>query len=245
MSIGIAMWSGPRNISTAMMRSFENRADTVVVDEPFYACYLHTSGMDHPMREEVIASQSTDWREVAAGLSVDREGVAFVYQKHMTHHMLSQIDLDWAATMRNCFLIRDPASVVSSYVRKRDSVTEQDIGIKRQYQLYQDISSISGQEIPVIDTAAFLSNPERGLRSLCELLGVPFCENMLGWPVGRRSSDGVWASHWYQAVEQSTGFQATNSPPTTTRASLSSEQRAVVDEADEYYQRLLAKAVVL
>lgn len=245
MSIGIAMWSGPRNISTAMMRSFENRPDTAVVDEPFYACYLHATGMDHPMREEVIVSQSTDWGEVAEGLSVDRAREAFVYQKHMTHHMLAQIDLDWTATVRNCFLIRDPAAVVSSYVRKRDSVTGQDIGIKRQYQLYQDISSISGQNIPVIDATAFLKNPERGLRKLCELLGVPFSESMLSWPPGRRSSDGVWAPHWYQAVEQSTGFQAFISPSAATRVSLSSEQRAVVDEADEYYRRLLAKAVAL
>ena len=239
MSIGIAMWSGPRNISTAMMRAFENRADTEVVDEPFYACYLHTTGVDHPLRDQVIASQPTDWREVVAAMTTDRQGVDYVYQKHMTHHMLKTIELDWTARLRNCFLIRDPAYVVSSYLRKRNSVVESDIGIKRQYELYQDISRISGQAIPVIDASRFLNNPERGLRSLCELLDIPYSDNMLSWPRGRRASDGVWAPHWYEAVEQSTGSQAFSAPV----VSLSAAQQAVVDEANTYYQLLLAKAI--
>ena len=239
MSIGIAMWSGPRNISTAMMRAFENRADTGVVDEPFYAYYLYTTGVDHPMRDEVIASQSSDWRAVAAALTADQQDVEYVYQKHMTHHMLKTIELDWTAGLRNCFLIRDPAYVVSSYVRKRDSVSEADIGIKRQYELYRDISRISGKTIPVIDASRFLSNPERGLRRLCDLLDIPYCDRMLNWPQGRRASDGVWAPHWYEAVEKSTGFQAFSAPG----VSLSAAQQAVVDEADDYYQALLAKAI--
>jgi hypothetical protein len=233
------MWSGPRNISTAMMRSFENRADTVVVDEPFYACYLHLSGIDHPMREEVIASQPTDWRVVARALSADQDGVEIIYQKHMTHHMLPQIDLGWTRALQNCFLIRDPEHVVRSYSSKRDTVSPDDIGMRRQLELYQEISSITGQDIPVIDATRFLVDPETALRRLCQRLAIPFSKRMLHWPRGRRASDGVWAPHWYEAVEQSTGFRAAASPAVT----LSPRQQAVADEAREYYDVLLAKSL--
>lgn len=232
------MWSGPRNISTAMMRSFENRPDTEVVDEPFYAYYLHTTGMDHPMREEVIASQPTDWTVVAEALSQDAEGVDIVYQKHMTHHMLREIDLAWTRTLRNCFLIRDPKYVVNSYARKRDTISQDDIGILRQYELYREISAITGQDIPVVDAGRFLQDPEAGLRNLCERLAIPFTDRMLSWPRGRRPSDGVWAAHWYEVVEQSTGFQAFNATDIT----LTAEQQAIADEARDYYLSMLANA---
>ncbi len=237
MSIRIAMWSGPRNISTAMMRAFENRGDTVVVDEPFYACYLHATGIRHPMCEEIIASQSTDWAAVAAALSADRDDVQIIYQKQMTHHMLPGIDLAWTRRLRNCFLIRDPRYVVNSYVRKRDTVTQDDIGIKRQFELFLELSELSGQDIPVIDSTQFLLDPEAGLRRLCQRLGIPFSDSMLHWPRGRRASDGVWAAHWYEAVENSTGFQAFSAP----RVELTAAQQAIVDEARHYYEMLLAR----
>jgi len=231
------MWSGPRNISTAMMRSFENRADTVVVDEPFYACYLHSTGIHHPMNEEIIASQSTDWAAVAAALTDDRDNTPIVYQKQMTHHMLPGIDLAWTRSLRNCFLIRDPKYVVSSYVRKRDSVNQDDIGIRRQYELYLELSELTDQDIPVIDSKQFLLDPESGLRRLCQRLNIPFSQKMLTWPGGRRASDGVWAAHWYEAVEHSTGFQAFTAP----KVCLSAEQQDIVDAANHYYGLLLAR----
>ncbi len=233
------MWSGPRNISTAMMRSFENRADTVVVDEPFYACYLHRTGMDHPMREEVIASQPTEWQIVAQALAADLDGVDNIYQKHMTHHMLKEIDLGWTSALQNCFLIRDPEYVVKSYSSKRDTISQDDIGIRRQLELYEEISSITGQDIPVIDATRFLADPEAALRCLCERLAIPFSADMLHWPSGRRASDGVWAPHWYEAVEQSTGFRPADTPTVT----LTANQQAIADEAREYYQVLLAKSL--
>lgn len=236
MTMRIAMWSGPRNISTAMMRSFENRDDTVVVDEPFYAYYLQTTGMEHPLRQEVIASQPTDWTLVAAALSQDLDGVDIVYQKHMTHHMLKEIDLGWTAKLKNCFLIRDPRYVVNSYARMRDTITQDDIGIRRQFELYTEISAITGQEIPVVDATRFLLNPQAGQRTLCERLDIPFTPKMLSWPKGRRASDGAWAAHWYEVVEQSTGFQAFTAPEIT----LTTEQKFVVEEANHYYQLLLA-----
>ena len=237
MSIRIAMWSGPRNISTAMMRAFENRADTVVVDEPFYACYLHATGIRHPMSEEIIASQSTDWAAVAAALSADRDDAPIIYQKQMTHHMLPGIDRAWTRRLRNCFLIRDPRYVVNSYVRKRDSVKQDDIGIKRQFELFLELSELTGQDIPVIDSTQFLLDPEAGLRRLCQRLGIPFSDRMLHWPKGRRASDGVWAAHWYEAVENSSGFQALSAPT----VELTAAHQAIVDEARPYYEMLLAR----
>jgi hypothetical protein len=238
MTIRIAMWSGPRNISTAMMRSFENRDDTVVVDEPFYAYYLHTTGLEHPLYREVIASQPTDWAVVARSLSRDLAGADIVYQKHMTHHMLKEIELDWTATLRNCFLIRDPEYVVNSYARKRDTITEDDIGIRRQFELYQEISAITGQDIPVVDATRFLLDPQAGLKELCDRLAIEYSDKMLSWPKGRRASDGVWAPHWYEAVERSTGFQSFLAYD----IKLTREQQAVADEARAYYQSLLANA---
>ena len=236
--MNIAMWSGPRNLSTAMMYSFGARPDCAVVDEPFYAYYLHATGMAHPMREQVIASQPTDWTDVTAALVRDLDDADIVYQKHMTHHMLHEIELDWTAALRNCFLIRDPKYVVASYARKRESVTQDDIGILRQYELYTEITAITGQDIPVIDATRFLADPEAGLHRLCERLAIPYSDRMLHWPTGRRASDGVWAAHWYEVVEQSTGFQAFSAGD----VALTAEQQSIVDEASDYYQALLADA---
>ena len=171
MTLRLAMWSGPRNISTAMMRAFENRPDTQVVDEPFYACYLHCAGVRHPMQDEVLASQPTDWETVARQLTEDSIPADVYYQKHMTHHMLPNVDLAWARQLTHCFLIRNPYQVVGSYAQKRETVTVDDIGIKRQYELYREIIDITGQDVPVLDARATLLDPETTLRALCGRLG--------------------------------------------------------------------------
>ena len=150
------MWSGPRNISTAMMRSFENRPDTCVVDEPFYAYYLNRSGVKHPGNAEVIASQSSDWRTVAGQICDEPVGQDVFYQKHMTHHMLDEVALDWTTKLNHCFLIRDPLYVVNSYSKKRETVSADDIGIVRQLELYEQISEITGQNIPILDSKEIL-----------------------------------------------------------------------------------------
>lgn len=230
----IAMWSGPRNISTAMMRAWENRPDCVVVDEPFYAYYLHATGINHPVAAEVIASQSTDWRAVAAELSAGPCAADLYYQKHMTHHMLPEVDLDWTRDLRHCFLIRHPKYVVNSYIRKRETVTVDDIGMQRQLQLYDEISDISGQSIPVIDAGKFLQNPAATLQLLCARFEIPFYNEMLQWPAGRRDSDGVWASHWYQKVESTTSFESLNEAV----IELEEEHLQVVLESEPYYQKL-------
>ena len=239
MTLRLAMWSGPRNISTAMMRAFENRIDTVVVDEPFYAYYLQRTGLDHPMRDEVIASQPGDWRQVVKELCEQDCEADIFYQKHMTHHMLDEIDLDWTRELKHCFLIRDPELVVNSYIKKRESVTAEDIGMQRQAELYAEISAITGHEIPVIDASRFLARPGAHLEKLCDLLGIAFSSSMLEWPPGRRQSDGVWASHWYQNVEKSTGF----APVSSECVELDTAQREVVKESRPYYETLLERSI--
>src|SRR5262249_46836681 len=153
-TIRIAMWSGPRNISTAMMRSFENRPDTSVVDEPFYAAFLAETGLDHPMRKEVLQSQSTDWRAVVEGLIGPAPGGrAVFYQKHMTHHMLPSFGRDWIAGCRNAFLIREPERVLASYTEKRPEVTLDDIGFVQQRALFEQEADRLGNAPVVVEGA--------------------------------------------------------------------------------------------
>jgi hypothetical protein len=204
----LAMWSGPRNISTALMRSWGNRSDTVVVDEPLYAHYLSATGLGHPAREEVIASQPTDWRHVVAVLTGPMpDGKPIHYQKHMTHHLLPQIERQWIGELTNCFLIRHPREMLTSYVRIRERPTLADTGFVQQRELFEWVSASQGTTPAVIDAADVLNEPNRTLGCLCEALGVEFQEAMLSWPPGPRATDGVWAPHWYGEVEKSTGFR--------------------------------------
>jgi hypothetical protein len=206
-STRVAMWSGPRNISTAMMRAWENRPDTVVVDEPLYAAYLHATGIEHPAREEVMRSQPIDYAEAVARLDTPLpDGRTVHYAKHMSHHVLDDLDLDWTLPFRNVLLVRDPAEVVSSYVRSREACEPADIGLLQQERLARFWETVD-VDVPVIDAADFLLDPEAHLRWLCGWLGVEFTPRMLSWPAGPRESDGVWAPHWYAAVWASTGFE--------------------------------------
>ncbi|HET9070059.1 MAG TPA: HAD family hydrolase, partial [Amaricoccus sp.] len=211
----IAMWSGPRNLSTAMMRAWGNRADMAEVrDEPFYAAYLAMTGLEHPMREAVLASQPQDWRVVArdcATAPVARGRL--LYQKQMTHHMLPGIDREWILGLANVFLIRAPERVLASYAAKRETVTLEDIGFVQQAELFDLVAGRTGRAPPVIDAEAVRADPEGVLRRLCAALGIDFDPAMLGWPAGPRESDGVWAPHWYGAVLVSTGFTPPDPAP--------------------------------
>jgi len=237
MVIRIAMWSGPRNISTAMMRSFGTRRDTVVIDEPFYAAYLARTGLDHPMRADVLAAQPEDWREVVAQLLAPLPaGRTVHYQKHMTHHMLPEIGRDWLTHCQHAFLIRSPAAVLASYVQKRAEVSLLDIGLPQQVEIFEQVSAMLGQPAPVIDSDDVLANPEAVLTQLCAALGIAFQPDMLHWPAGRRDSDGVWAPAWYDAVERSTGFAAPlGSKPETP---LTDALRDLAEQAQPYYEML-------
>ncbi|MBC7990018.1 MAG: HAD family hydrolase [Luteimonas sp.] len=236
MTLRIAMWSGPRNISTAMMRAWENRDDCAISDEPLYAHYLAHTGLDHPVREEVIAAGDADWRSVVDALLGPAPGNAPVwYQKHMTHHLLPHIDHGWIAQLRNVLLIRDPREVVASYIKSRATVTAEDIGLPQQVALYDELSA-AGAAPPIIDAGDFLRAPEAHLRALCEWLGIAFSDRMLHWPRGPRASDGIWAPHWYAHVWESTGFEA----PVAHEVVLPAEAAVVAETCRPHYERLHA-----
>ena len=240
--VRIAMWSGPRNISTAMMRSFENRNDAAVIDEPFYAASLAATGADHPMREEVIASQPTDPAEVTRGLvGPVPEGRNVYYQKHMTHHMLPGFPLDWTAQVTNVFLIREPGAVLASYAQKWDNVTLEAIGVPMQVALFEREAQRLGHAPPVIDAADVLADPRGVLGALCAACGIAFSESMLSWPAGRRASDGAWAPAWYDAVEKSTGFAPARRE--TARPRLSENLARIAEQARPAYERLRSFAL--
>ena len=241
----IAMWSGPRNISTAMMRAFENRADTAVWDEPFYANYLAETGIDHPMRADVIAAGETDADAVIARClrlpdDPNRHGRApdYWFQKHMTVHMRPEIPLGWTARARNFFLIRRPEAVLASYHDRRADPTAGDVGFARQVELFEEIARLQGAPPPVIDSDAVLAAPEHTLRALCEALAMPFDPAMLSWPPGGRTDDGIWAAHWYASVETSTGF----APPRPPRP-LPAHLKPLAEECRPYYEALVAHAL--
>jgi hypothetical protein len=235
-SIRIAMWSGPRNISTALMRSFGNRHDTAVVDEPFYAAYLAATGIDHPLRAESLKSQPTDWRKVVKTILGPVPGNCPVfYQKHMTHHMRPEFERDWIAECRNAFLIRAPEDVLASYTEKRSDVALGDIGFVQQAEIFDAEAQRLGYAPPVVDATDVLADPRGTLPALCRALDIPFVDEMLHWPAGRRDTDGAWAPAWYDAVERSTGFAAPRPPVIE---ALRDDLKSIALAARPYYERL-------
>ncbi len=235
------MWSGPRNISTAMMRAWENRPDTVVIDEPFYAYYLAQTGDAHPGAEEVIAEGETDWRKVVAQLTSEvPAGRGIFYQKQMTHHLLPQIDRGWLRRLTNCFLVRDPAEVIISYLKKNHEPTARDLGFPQQAEIFDLVRAETGTVPAVIDARDVLENPAGTLRRLCAAVGVEFTEAMLAWPPGLRATDGVWAKHWYGEVENSTGFRASEKRTLEVPARL----QGVCEECRTVYERLYQHRLV-
>ncbi len=233
--MNIAMWSGPRNLSTAMMYAFAARGDCAVWDEPFYAAYLKATGIDHPMREAIIAAHEADPTRVAAmcaGPAPQKQSL--FYHKHMTLHLIPGFDRGWMRACRNVFLIRHPARVVASYARKREAPTLADIGFVQQAELFDQVAATLGTPPTVIDSADILADPLSSLTRLCAALDIPFTPAMLHWPAGPKPYDGVWAPHWYGAVHRSTGFETAEGA----LPDLPSAYRALVDLALPLYERL-------
>jgi hypothetical protein len=234
-SIRIAMWSGPRNISTAMMRAWGNREDTIVIDEPFYAYYLKATGIDHPGADDVIAIGEIDWRKIVAQLTAPiASGKRIFFQKHMTHHLLPEIDREWLEAVTNCFLIRDPREVINSYVKKREDPALEDLGFVQQAKLFDHVQQHTTAVPAVIDARDVLENPEGTLRLLCKAVGVEFCKSMLSWSPGLRETDGIWARHWYAEVAKSNSFQ----PYHATQSEVPARLNAIYQRCRESYQRL-------
>jgi len=230
----IAMWSGPRNISTAMMRAWESRADTRVVDEPFYAHYLARTGYDHPGSDEVIRCGETDWREVVRALVANGGATPIFFQKHMTQHMLAHIDRSWLERVTHCFLIRDPRRMLLSFAKVIPNPRLDQTGLPQQVEIVNTVREASGAMPPVIAAKDILLEPERALRKLCAALDVPFDRAMLRWKAGRRESDGVWAKHWYGTVEGSTGF----APYEEDDSTLPAQMNGLLEECLSLYEQM-------
>jgi len=231
----IAMWSGPRNLSTALMYAFAARGDCAVWDEPFYAAYLAATGLDHPMREAIIAAGDPDPARVAAACAgPSPRGQPLFYQKHMTHHMLPAVDRGWLQSVTNVFLIRHPARVIASYLAKREEPVLADLGFAQQAGIFDHVASLTGRAPLVIDSADIRADPAATLARLCAALGIPFTTRMLHWPAGPKPYDGAWAPHWYGAVHCSTGFDRAEGP----LPALGGTYADLAAEALPHYERL-------
>ena len=231
----IAMWSGPRNISTAMLRSFGSRPDTFVSDEPLYAHYLKVTGIAHPGRAEILAAHDADWKSVAATLTGPVPGGRAVwYQKHMAHHLLPMIERDWLDALTHAFLIREPDEMVFSLLKTYPDAGLADTGLPQQCEIFDRVAARLGRAPPVVLASDVLKDPVAQLEALCNALGIPFLPEMLAWAPGRRETDGVWAPHWYAAVEASTGFE----PYRRRHLELTPAQERLVDECRPWYEKL-------
>ncbi|WP_458792096.1 sulfotransferase-like domain-containing protein [Yoonia sp. MH D7] len=230
----IAIWSGPRNLSTAMMYAFGNRPDFAIWDEPFYAPYLAKTGLDHPMAAEIIAGHENDPNAVAQRcIDPIPAQKPHLYMKHMPHHMIDGFPLDWTRDCVNIHLIRHPAYVIASYGVKRADITDDDIGFRQQAALFDRIGGL------VIDSADIRQEPENALRKLCKAIDLPFDSAMLSWSAGPRDDDGIWAAHWYNAVHKSTGFAGTEGPLPT----LSGRDLTLLENALPHYEKLAAHKI--
>ena len=231
----VRVWSGPRNISTALMRAWENRADTAVMDEPLYAHFLNVTGIDHPGRADIVHAGPTDLRAAVRGCVTPEleAGQTVSYQKHMAHHLLPHIGLEWIGDAVNFLLVRHPRRVIASYAKVRHNPTLEDLGFPQLVELQQQFGPL-----PVIEADNFLANPEAGLRSMCHIVGIDFDSNMLSWPTGPRSTDGVWGRYWYATVESSTEFgRSPDDEPS--ELEIPAGLVPVADEAAELYDRLM------
>ena len=233
----LAMWSGPRTISTAMMRAWENRSDTIVCDEPFYAHYLLVTGIDHPGRDAIIAAHETNWRNVVSTLTGPLpRGKSIFYQKHMAHHLLPEIDRSWLYEVTNCFLLRDPREMLASLTKVTPNPTLADTGLPQQSEIFQRVREASGATPPVVDSRDVLLDPRAMLAALCQAVAAPFDDAMLHWRPGTRDTDGAWARFWYDSVIRSTGFE----PYAPRSERLPQRYHKLLDQCQPYYDRLHA-----
>lgn len=239
----IAMWSGPRNVSTALMRSWGNRPDTHVWDEPFYAYYLTRRDVAHPGRDEVVREHETDWRRVVERLTGPiPDGKIVFYQKQMAHHLLPEIDRGWLDRVTHCFLIRDPREMLTSLVKQLPEPTLADTGLPQQLEIFEAVREKTGRVPPVVDSRDLLEDPGRMLKLLCRAVEIEFATEMLAWPPGPRRTDGVWAKHWYESVERSTGFKPYAPKPDPLPPELGGLHGQCVEHYEKLHRRRLGAA---
>ena len=225
------MWSGPRNISTAMMRSWGSRSDTFVIDEPYYAHYLSQNELDHPGRDEVIQEGELDSEKVSRRLVNDtKDSCSIYYQKHITHHLLDSIDREWMKSVINCFLIRDPKDMIISYSKVHPNLNMHLLGLEEQNEIFEYVKNITGEIPPIVDAKDVLLNPRNILSKLCGNIGITFSEEMLSWSRGPRDTDGNWGKYWYKNVMNSTGFN---------------EYKSKKEDVPKEYEQLYQKCYIL
>ena len=228
------MWSGPRSLSTALMRSFASRRDCSVIDEPFYAAYLKATGIAHPMRNLILDSYNTNPLEVAKNCLQGNSNVNIQYQKHMAHHMIPSFDNSFTHKICNAFLIRSPKKVVKSFGKKIDDFSLQDLGFVQQVELFSMIFDKTGIVPPVIDADDLLANPSAVLAALCSALEIDYYDEMLNWSTGTHSYDGVWGDYWYGSVNKSSGFLLSEGNDKKEFV----PQTDLIDKAEPYFQTL-------
>jgi hypothetical protein len=234
------MWSGPRNISTALMRSFGSRPDTHVSDEPLYAHYLASTGLPHPMADEIVRTHEADWRKVAAELTGPTpSGETVWYQKHMAHHLLPEIERGWLAGFRHAFLLREPRAMLASLVDRLGSAELKDTGLPQQVEIHRWVRETTGEAPPVVDSADIQADPAGVLAKLCDALGIEYDDAMLSWEPGPKGTDGCWGPHWYQSTYRSTGF----SPPVTRGRTLDPAYEDLARECEALYEELAAHRI--
>jgi len=238
----IAMWSGPRNISTALMRSFENRSDCFVSDEPFYSYFLYKTGLKHPLSNEVINSGLIHYDKIIKYITGPIPSSKNIwYQKHMAHHILEGENIDWIKNMKNCLLIRHPSDVILSYSKKNEINNIQQLGYLQQIEIYKMLTEELGIPPIIIDAQDLLVEPKKMLIEICEILRIKFDKKMLSWSQGSRKTDGIWGKHWYKQVEASTGFK----PYIKTNRIISPKYQSLYDECIQYYEFLYQNRIIL
>lgn len=234
--VRLAMWSGPRNISTALMRSWGSRPDTLVCDEPLYAHYLVArADRRHPGYEETISAHETNVSKIVRWLTGPLpDGKGVFYQKHMAHHLLPGMELDWIDELTNVFLIREPREMLTSLVEFLPEPLVEDTGLPQQVALFERVAERIGKTPPVIDAADVLRDPRRMLAALCRSVGVQFYDEMLHWSPGPRNTDGAWGPYWYERVYQTTTF----APYRSKDSDVPSQLTPLVAECENLYGRL-------
>jgi len=230
----IACWSGPRNISTALMRSWSSREDSFVSDEPFYAYYLKERQLKHPMYREIIDHYPNKYNDIVRGLTSGiPNGKKIWYQKHMAHHLIDLNNIDWIKNFENCILIRHPEDVINSYVKKNTLNNIDDLGYPQQYKIIKYLDSI-GKKFTIIDSNILLNNPEKILSQWCNSIDLEFDISMLQWEKGNHPQDGIWWKHWYDNVITTTHFQKFSK----NQNELDQKYQSIYDEALDYYNKL-------
>ena len=241
----IAVWSGPRNLSTALMRSFGSRNDFDILDEPFYASYLKKTGIKHPMFDEIIKSQSSDYKEVSEYCKNGYFKKSYQYQKHMTHHMINNDYLDFALSLKNVFLVREPVLVLRSYKKKNKNYDFQDLGFRQQFEIYKYLKDRLGLIPIVIDSDDLQNDPIRILRKLCDDLEIPYCKSMLRWKPGPKDYDGIWGVHWYKEINKTSGFITRTNTYSYKKnlENFSKKDKNIIDKANRYYLQIIEKKI--